>query len=59
LRIVIVLAVLFFVARTGWISLYAAAAGLFIVPCIFTFGAVGVLLREAREVKSLKYKSKV
>lgn len=59
LRIVIVLAVLFFVARTGWISLYAAAAGLFIVPCIFTFGAVGILLREAREVKSLKYKSKI
>lgn len=58
LRISIVVAVLFFVARTGWINLYVAAVGLFIVPCIFAFGAVGVSLREAREAKSLKCKSK-
>lgn len=58
LRITIILAVLFFVARTDWINIYAAAAGLFVVPCIFTFGAVGILLREAREAGSLKYKSK-
>ncbi|MCL6635548.1 MAG: ATP synthase subunit I [Peptococcaceae bacterium] len=58
LRLTIILAVLFFVARTGWINLYAAAAGLFVVPCLFTFGAVGVLLREAREARSLRYRSK-
>jgi len=53
LRITIILAVLFFVARTDWINIYAAAAGLFVVPCVFTFGAVGVLIREAREAKAL------
>ena len=59
LRFTIVLAVLFFVVRTGWINPYAATAGLFVVPCIFTFGAVGISLREAREAKSLKYKTKI
>lgn len=54
LRISIIIAVLFFVARTDWINLYAAAAGLFVVPCLFNFGAVGVLLRESRAARSLK-----
>jgi hypothetical protein len=57
LRITIILAVLFFVARTGWISLYATAAGLFIVPCVFSFGAAGVLIREARGARAVKIKS--
>lgn len=55
-RFITVLAVLFLVARTGWANLYATAAGLFIVPCIFTFGAAAVSIREAREAGPLKYK---
>lgn len=59
LRMVIIVAVLFFVARTEWINLYAAAAGLFIVPCIFSFGAAGMLIRESRQAKSVKCQSKI
>jgi len=57
LRLSIIFAVLFFVADTRWISLYAAGAGLFLVPCIFSFGAVVNsirLSREAGEVRSFK-----
>ncbi|HOV79198.1 MAG TPA: ATP synthase subunit I [Bacillota bacterium] len=54
MRLLTVFAVLFFVARTVWFNIYATAAGLFVVPCIFTFGVVGMIIREAREAKSLK-----
>jgi predicted phage tail protein len=43
LRISIIIAVLFFVSRTDSINIYAAAAGLFVVPCIFTIGAALML----------------
>jgi len=44
MRLSIVFAVLFFVARNGWINLYAAAAGLFVVPVIFTACAVCLVM---------------
>ncbi|OPY59677.1 MAG: ATP synthase I chain [Pelotomaculum sp. PtaU1.Bin035] len=46
LRVAIIIAVLFFVYRVSWFSLYATAAGMFITPCIFTCGAVARSLRE-------------
>lgn len=58
LRLVIIMAVLYFVSRTGFANIYAAAAGIFVVPCIFTFGMVGMLLNVASPSGSLKYKSK-
>jgi len=58
LRLLIIMAVLYFISRTGFANIYAAAAGIFVVPCIFTFGAVGTLLKEASLTGSLKYKSK-
>ena len=39
LRLSIMFAVLFYVARTQWINIYATGAGFFIVPLIFTLGA--------------------
>lgn len=54
MRLLTMFAVLFFVARTVWFNIYATAAGLFIVPCVFTFGVVELVIREAREAKSLK-----
>ena len=48
------LAVLFLIARTGWANIYATAAGLFIVPCIFTFIAAANSFREARGADPLK-----
>ncbi len=44
LRLSIIFAVLFFVARTNWINIYAAGAGLFIVPVVFTIGAVSMAM---------------
>lgn len=44
LRLSIIFAVMFFVARTNWINLYAAGAGLFIVPVVFTIGAVSMAM---------------
>jgi len=58
LRLAVIIAVMFFVASTGWISLYATAAGIFVVPSIFTFGIAGTLLEEAGLAGFLKYKSK-
>lgn len=58
LRLSIIFAVLFFVARSNWISLYAAGAGLFIVPVVFTMGAVsmsmGTSARKSEKANSLK-----
>lgn len=58
LRLSIIFAVLFFVARTNWINLYAAGAGLFIVPVVFTIGAVSMALgtssRKPEKANSLK-----
>lgn len=54
MRLLTIFAVLFFVARTVWFNIYATTAGLFVVPCIFTFGVVGLVIQEAREAKSLK-----
>ncbi|MCL6639520.1 MAG: ATP synthase subunit I [Firmicutes bacterium] len=53
LRLSIVVLVLFFIARNPslHINIYAAAAGMFIVPCLFTFGAAGMLIRENRALK--------
>jgi hypothetical protein len=53
MRLSIVILVLFFIARTPAlnINIYAAAAGMFIVPCLFTFGAAGRLIRENRALK--------
>jgi hypothetical protein len=39
LRLSIMFAVLFYVARTPWINIYATGAGFFIVPLIFALGA--------------------
>ena len=39
LRLSIMFAVLFYVARTQWINIFATGAGFFIVPLIFTLGA--------------------
>lgn len=44
LRLSIIFAVMFFVARTNWINLYATGAGLFVVPFIFTLGAVSMAM---------------
>jgi len=46
LRLAIIIAVLFFVYRTSCFNLYATAAGMFIVPCIFTCGAVARSIKE-------------
>ena len=58
LRLSIMFAVLFYVARTQWINLYAAGAGLFVVPLIFTLGALcmalGICNRKPKEVNSIK-----
>jgi len=57
LRLLIIMAVLYFVSRTGFANIYAAAAGIFVVPCIFTFGVAGALLKGSGLAGSLKYKS--
>ena len=44
LRLSIIFSVLFFVGRTNWINLYATGAGLFVVPFIFTLGAVSMAM---------------
>ncbi|MDF9407628.1 ATP synthase subunit I [Pelotomaculum isophthalicicum JI] len=57
LRLVIIMVVLYFVSRTGFANIYAAAAGIFVVSCIFTFSVAGNLLKEASLAGSLRYKS--
>lgn len=58
LRLSIMFAVLFYVARTQWINLYAAGAGLFVVPLIFAIVsfcmAMGLSKSEAGEANSIK-----
>ncbi|NLJ75763.1 MAG: hypothetical protein GX325_00680 [Peptococcaceae bacterium] len=58
LRLTIMFAVLFYVARTQWISLYAAGAGLFVVPLIFTLVTLYMIKvlynRKPKEVNSMK-----
>jgi len=49
-RMTSMFAVLLLSALTGWFNICATAAGLFVVPCLFTFGAAGMLIREARQV---------
>ncbi|TEB04227.1 hypothetical protein Psch_03952 [Pelotomaculum schinkii] len=44
MRISTSIAVLYFVSRTDSINLYAAAAGIFVAPCIFTFSTVLMLM---------------
>jgi len=44
LRLSIIFAVMFFVARTNWINIFATGAGLFIVPVVFTIGAVSMAM---------------
>ena len=44
LRLSIIFAVMFFVARTNWINLYAAGAGIFVVPVVFSIGAVSMAM---------------
>lgn len=61
LRLSIVIAVLFFVSRVEIvnINIIATAAGMFIAPCLFTFIAGGVLIREARESAAFKYSQNI
>lgn len=47
LRLIIIMVVLFFVSRTNFANIYTAAAGICVVPLIFTCGVAGVLLKEA------------
>lgn len=58
LRLVIIMVVLYFVSRTGFANIYAAAAGIFVVSCIFTCSVAGALLKEASFAGFLRYKSK-
>jgi len=51
MRLSIVIAVLFFVFQTGWISLLATAAGMIAVSCIFTCGALCVCLGQAEKTE--------
>jgi len=44
MRISISIAVLYFVSRYDSINIYAAAAGIFVAPCIFTFSTVLMLM---------------
>jgi hypothetical protein len=46
-RVLSMYAVLLLAALTGWFNICASAAGLFVVHCLFTFSAAGVLLKEA------------
>jgi len=57
LRLLIIMVVLFFVSRTDFANIYTAAAGICVVPCIFTCGVVGALLKEAGFAGFLRYKS--
>lgn len=58
LRLSIMFAVLFYVARTQWINIYAAGAGFFVVPLIFAVGAffmaIGSTSRKPEEANSIK-----
>ncbi len=58
LRLTIMFAVLFYVARTQWVNLYAAGAGFFVVPLIFTIGAfimaAGNVHRKPEEANTIK-----
>ncbi|MBP7331550.1 MAG: ATP synthase I chain [Firmicutes bacterium ADurb.Bin373] len=58
LRFSIMFAVLFYVARTPGINLYAAGAGFFVVPLIFTVGAFcnarGICKRKPEEANSIE-----
>lgn len=58
LRLSIMFAVLFYVARTQWINLYAAGAGFFVVPLIFSLGAIAMAVstpnRKPEEANSIK-----
>ncbi|MFX4262663.1 ATP synthase subunit I [Pelotomaculum propionicicum] len=58
LRLSIMFAVLFYVARTQWINLYAAGAGFFVVPLIFSLGAIAMAAntpnRKPEEANSIK-----
>lgn len=44
MRISISIAVLYFVSRYDSINIYAAAAGIFVAPCIFTLGTALMLM---------------
>jgi hypothetical protein len=44
IRISTCIAVLYFVSRYDSINIYAAAAGIFVAPCIFTFSTVLMLI---------------
>ncbi len=58
LRLSIMFAVLFYVARTQWINLYAAGAGFFVVPLIFSLSAIAMAVstpnRKPEEANSIK-----
>lgn len=58
LRFSIMFAMLFYVARTPGINLYAAGAGFFVVPLIFTVGtfcnARGICKRKPEEANSIE-----
>lgn len=47
-RVMSMYAILFLAVWTGWYSVCAAAAGLFVVPCLFTFNTAGMLIRESK-----------
>jgi len=49
-RMASVFAVLFLGALTGWYNICATAAGLFVAPCLFSFSAAGLAVKEARQV---------
>ncbi len=48
-RMASVFAVLFLGALTGWYNICATAAGLFVAPCLFSFSAAGMAVREVRQ----------
>lgn len=58
LRLVAIVAVLYFVAWTGWINLYATAAGIFVIHGIFIFLVFAVAPKGADGEGSFEYKSK-
>lgn len=57
LRLATIIVVLYFVSRTDFINIYATAAGIFVVPFVFTCCFAGALLRDAGFAGSLNYKS--
>jgi len=59
MRVLSMYAVLFLAAWTGRFSICTAAAGLFIVPCWFTFSAAAMLLKEAGSAGKAEKNKKV